>query len=87
MLFASSEKDGLATLLLIRRIRLNGSYSSDAGIGAEHVAGGVRDLGTDLLLINCAAFFSTGVSRDSDTGRLMGAAIDGKVVDVPNAHI
>jgi hypothetical protein len=68
--------------LLVRRARLNGSNIAAAGI-----AGGVEGPGADLPLIKCAIFFSAGVPRDPETGRLMDAAVDGEVIDVPTAHI
>jgi pimeloyl-ACP methyl ester carboxylesterase len=86
-LFAFSEGAGLAASLLVRRARLNGSYIAAAGVGVGHVAGGVGGPGADLPLIKCAIFFSAGVPRDPETGRLMDAAVDGEVIDVPTAHI
>ncbi|KAG9201296.1 hypothetical protein G6514_005844 [Epicoccum nigrum] len=87
-LFAFSEGAGLAASLLIRMARLNGSsIAAAAGVGVEYVAGGIQGPGADLHLIKCAVFFSAGVPRDPETGRLMDAAIDGEVIDVPTAHI
>ena len=81
-LFAFSEGAGLVVSLLVSRARLK-----VAGVGVGHLAGCFEGLGADLPMIRCAVFSSARVSRDLEKCRLMNAAVDGEVIDVPTAHM
>lgn len=66
------------------------AFSEGAGLAASLLIRRARHdaaSGALLPLIKCAVFFSGGVPRDPETGRLMSAEEDGEVINVPTAHI
>ncbi|KAF2706213.1 hypothetical protein K504DRAFT_483944 [Pleomassaria siparia CBS 279.74] len=66
------------------------AFSEGAGLAASlliHRARLDAASGASQPLIKCAVFFSGGVPKDPETGRLMSFDEDGQVIDIPTAHI
>lgn len=66
------------------------AFSEGAGLAASLLIKMSRldtVIDAEPRLIKCAIFFSGGVPRDPETGKLMDGDLDQEIIDVPTAHI